>query len=174
EEAYRLGRAHLFLGQILLDQGRHDDATLQLDAATALMRTGGPTTELASLALERARAALMGSDPAAAAEAAREALDHTEASEPSTAGGAYALMARVALAQGRLEDARFLCGRALEMLDGTAGPQHRGDVLRVLAMVEQRAGDLPAALDALWRSANPAEHPPAHRYGANRRTLSPE
>lgn len=174
EEAYRLGRAHLFLGQILLDQGRRDEAAAHLDTAAGLMAAGGPTPELASLALEQARAALAGGDTAGAAGSARSALDLTEGGEPSLAGGAYAILAQIALDEGRLDDARFLSRRALDLVEPAASPRHRDQILRLMAMIEQRAGDPQAALDALWRTAGPPERPLAHRSGADRRTLLPE
>ena len=174
EESYRLGRAHLFLSQLLIDQRRPDEAADHLAAADRLMRTGGPTTELAALELERARGALLETDLDAATAAANRALDGTLATEPPLAGRAYLVLAGVAYEQERLDDARYLCGQALQALDDTAGPHHRGDALRLLARVEQRAGNLDAALDALWRASPPPAPLPADRSPHFRRMASPE
>jgi tetratricopeptide (TPR) repeat protein len=174
EESYRLGRAHLFLSQLLIDQARPEEAAGHLESAARLMHTGGPTTELAALDLERARAALLASDLAGATAAATRALDGTAATEPPLAGRAYLVLAGVAFEQGRLDDARFLCGQALAVLDGTAAPHHGGDVLRLLAQVEQRAGNLAAALDALWQASGAPTALPADPSGYSRRTVLPE
>lgn len=174
EESYRLGRAHLFLSQLLIDQRRSGDAAGHLDSAGRLMRTGGPTTELAALELERARAALIDSDLVTAAAAAARALDRTAATEPPLAGRAYLVLAGVALAEARLDDARYLCRQALSALDDTAGPYHRADALRLLARVEQQAGNLDAALDALWTASGPALPLPADRSRPSSRSVLPE
>ena len=60
------------------------------------------------------------------------------------------MLARAALHDGDLDEARFLCRSAIELLEHTAAPHYVAEANQVLALVEQRSGDLEAALDALW------------------------
>lgn len=79
----------------------------------------------------------------------RRALERTESTEPGHAGVAYGLLAEVELARDHLDQVRFLCRQALELLEGTATPRYADRVWETLAEVEERAGDLEAALAAL-------------------------
>ena len=58
-------------------------------------------------------------------------------------------MAEVELARGNLDQARFLCRQAVELLEGTATPRYADRVWETLAEVEEHGGDLEAALAAL-------------------------
>jgi transcriptional regulator with XRE-family HTH domain len=148
EHAPLLGQTHLLLAGVLLDQGRVDDAVPHIDRSAELLDGAAPV-DLVRVSLERARVALARGDHAAAAGFAREALDRTESTEPGHAGTAYGVLARVALADGDLEDARFLCRRAIEEMTGRAPPHYIAEVYETLAEVEEEAGDLRAALAAL-------------------------
>lgn len=148
EEKRLLGQAHLLLASVLLEQQRTDDAVEHLDHSERLLSDEAPV-ELATLSLDRARVALALGDPDTAEARAREALDRTEATEPGQAGIAYGLLAEVELARGNTDDARFLCGQALEMMAGTTSSLYVARVYEVLAAVEERAGNLEAALAAL-------------------------
>ena len=59
------------------------------------------------------------------------------------------MLAEVELARGNLDDARFLCREALDMLSAGASPLYVARVYDVLAAVEEQAGNLEAALAAL-------------------------
>lgn len=151
EQSALHGRAHLLLGQILLDQRRRREAEAELAQAETLMRSAGAgPPELALLDAERGRSALLAGDLPGARSAARRALEETEATEPAVAGLACLVLARAALADAELDDARFLCGRAIELLEGTAAPHYLAEAHQVLAVVEERAGNPEAALAALW------------------------
>ena len=60
------------------------------------------------------------------------------------------VLARAALHDGELDEARFLCRSAIELLEHTAAPHYVAEANQVLALVEQRSGNLEAALEALW------------------------
>jgi tetratricopeptide (TPR) repeat protein len=151
EQSALRGRAHLLLGQILLDQRRRAEADEELARAETLMRDAGAgAPELAMLNAERGRSALLAGDVRGAQTAARKALDETEATEPAIAGAACLVLARAALAEADLDEARFLCRRAIELLEGNAAPHYRAEAHQVLAVVEERAGNPAAALAALW------------------------
>jgi tetratricopeptide (TPR) repeat protein len=150
EHSLLLGRAHAVLGGIMADQRRPAEADAHLERAGELMRDAGATPELATLSADRGRAALLAGDVEAARAAARRALAETEATEPGVAGSATLVLARAALAEGELDEARFLCQSAIELLEHTAAPHYVAEANQVLALVEQRAGNLEAALDALW------------------------
>jgi tetratricopeptide (TPR) repeat protein len=150
EHSVLLGRAHAVLGGIMADQRRPAEADAHLERAGELMRDAGATPELATLSADRGRAALLAGDVEGARAAARRALAETEATEPGVAGSATLVLARAALAEGDLDEARFLSRSAIELLEHTAAPHYVAEANQVLALVEQRAGNLEAALDALW------------------------
>ncbi len=143
-----IGRAHAVLAGVLLDQHRVEEALMHLDTAERLMTDASPV-ELASLSLDRARAALAAGDIDRAEAFARPALDQSEATEPGNVGTAYGLLAEVELRRGQLDEARFLCRQALDRLSGTTAPLYLRSVYETQAEVEERAGNLPAALAAL-------------------------
>ena len=68
------------------------------------------------------------------------------ATEPGVAGSATLVLARAALHDGDLDEARFLCRSAIDLLEHTAAPHYVAEANQVLALVEQRAGNLRAAL----------------------------
>jgi ATP/maltotriose-dependent transcriptional regulator MalT len=148
EERRLLGQAHLLLAGVLLDQRRAGDALPHLDESEALLAREAPV-ELVRLSLERARAALLDGDLGAAEHHAREALQRAEATEPGHAGTAYGVLAEVQLARGDTDEARFLCRSALDAMRGTTSPVYVAHVYEVLAAVEEKAGNLEAALAAL-------------------------
>jgi tetratricopeptide (TPR) repeat protein len=150
EHTLLLGRAHAVLGSIMADQRRPGEAETHLRRAGELMQAAGATPELATLSADRGRAALLAGDVEGAREAARLALAETGATEPGVAGSATLVLARAALHDGDLDEARFLCRSAIDLLEHTAAPRYVAEANQVLALVEQRAGNLPAALDALW------------------------
>jgi tetratricopeptide (TPR) repeat protein len=151
EQSVLRGRAHLLLGQILLDQRRRAEADEELTRAEVLMReAGAEPPELALLNAERGRSALLAGDIPGAQAAARMALAETEAIEPGIAGSACLVLARAALAEADLDEARFLCRRAIDLLESTAAPHYRAEAHQVLAMIEEQSGNPTAALAALW------------------------
>jgi len=150
EHTVLLGRAHAVLAGILADQRRPAEAGEHLDRAGDLMRAAGAAPELATLSADRGRTALLAGDVEGARVAARRALAETGTTEPAVAGSATLVLARAALHDGDLDEARFLCRSAIELLEDTAAPHYVAEANQVLALVEQRAGNLQAALDALW------------------------
>jgi tetratricopeptide (TPR) repeat protein len=148
EHAELPGQAWLLLARVVADQGRLDEAARDLDDAERLL-AAAPDVELAALSLDRARVALGRGCPDDAEEHLRRALDRTGSTEPGQAGVAYGLLAEVEIDRGNLDQARFLCRRALELLDGTATPLYADRVWEALAEVEERSGNLVGALAAL-------------------------
>jgi tetratricopeptide (TPR) repeat protein len=140
-----IGRAHLLLGSVLVDQHRVDEALPHLDRAEELM-TDGSSVELATISIDRARAAVAAGDFDRAEMFARKALDQSKATEPGNEGTAYGLLAKVELERGNLDEARFLCRQALDRM---TGPLYLRAVYETLAEVEEHAGNLEAALAAL-------------------------
>ena len=148
EELRARGHAHLLIAGVLLDQSHADRATPHLDQAAQLLNSDNPG-ELALLCYERSRAALMEGDLEAARVQAEEALRLTENTEPGYAGMADALLAEVALADGRLDDARALCHEGIRLMDDRAAPPHIARAYDTLSRIEEQAGNLEAALEAL-------------------------
>ena len=162
EHLQLLGRSHVLLGSILLDRGRHAEADAELRRATELLqRNGTPAPELALLDYELSRSALLGGRLDEADRLARAGLGRTEATEPGTAGTLYTLLAKIALARGELEEGRRLCQEAAGVLAGTVAVHYLDDVWQTLADIEEKAGNLPAALEAL-RRVTAGRRPAAH------------
>ena len=152
EHLLLLGRSHVLLGSILLDRSRLAEADAELGRASeALERGGAPGPELALLDYERGRSALLDGRLDDADRLARAGLGRTEATEPGTAGMLYTLLAKIALERDELDEARRLCHEAAGVLTGTVAVHYLDDVWQTLADIEERAGDLPAALAALRR-----------------------
>jgi tetratricopeptide (TPR) repeat protein len=148
EHRQLLGHAHMLLAGVLLDQQRVDDAIPHLETAERLMAGESPV-ELARISLDRSRAAIARGDIDQAELFAREALHRSEATEPGHAGEAYGYLAQVEMERGNLHEARFLCQQALELMSGTTSTLHVRVVYDTLAAVEERDGNLRAALEAL-------------------------
>ncbi len=162
EHLLLLGRSHVLLGSILLDRSRLAEADAELGRASeALERGDAPGPELALLDYERGRSALLDGRLDDADRLARAGLGRTEATEPGTAGMLYTLLAKIALERDELDEARRLCHEAAGVLTGTVAVHYLDDVWQTLADIEERAGDLPAALAAL------------RRVTAGRRTTAP-
>ena len=154
EELETLGRAHLLLAEILLDRNDAPSAERHLEEAQRLM---GPTVappELALITVEQARQALHLGLVDQAEQLARQALTETEATEPSVAGTAYAVLAEIALHNGDLDEARLLCQSAIEHIANNIAPHHAAATYNLLSRIEEQSGDLAAALDAARSAAN--------------------
>jgi tetratricopeptide (TPR) repeat protein len=148
EELRAQGHAHLLIAGVLLDQGQAERAAAHLEQAERLLTDEAPV-ELALLSYERSREALARGDFDSAKEHAEAALRRTEGTEPGYAGMSYALLAEVALAGERLDDARFLCQEAIRQMAGRAAPPYLARAYDTLSRVEEAAGNLEAALEAL-------------------------
>jgi tetratricopeptide (TPR) repeat protein len=148
EELRAQVRAHLLMAGVLLDQGQAAEAARHLDRAAAVVTEEAPA-ELALLSYERARAALASGDLPAAKRHAEASVKSTETGDPGSAGMAHAILAEVALAQGRLDDARDLSQEAIRLMSETAAPHHVARAYETLSRVEEQAGNLEAALEAL-------------------------
>ncbi len=148
EEVRARGHAHLLIGAVLLDQGQPGEAGAHLDQAERLLADEAPG-ELALLAYERGRAALAGGDTAVAGAHAGTMRDRAGDSDPGYAGMASALLAEVALAENRLDDARDLCEEGIRQMTDRAAPQYLARAYDTLSRIEEEAGNLEAALEAL-------------------------
>lgn len=159
EELRARGHAHLLMAGVLLDQGQLDDAAPHLDQAERLLIDEAPA-ELALLAYERGRAALARGDTTAAGAHAEKMRDRAADAEPGYAGMANALLAEVALAEGRLDDARELCEQGIRQMADRAAPPYVARAYDTLSRIEEEAGNLEAALEALRnRPAVPTARP---------------
>jgi transcriptional regulator with XRE-family HTH domain/predicted negative regulator of RcsB-dependent stress response len=159
EELRARGHAHLLIAGVLLDQGQLDEAAPHLEQAERLFADEAPA-ELALLAYERGRAALAAGDTAAAGAHAAAMRDRTAESEPGAAGMANALLSEIALAEGRLDDARELCEEGIRQMTDRAAPPHVARAYDTLSRIEEEAGNLEAALEALRnRPAVPTAKP---------------
>jgi transcriptional regulator with XRE-family HTH domain len=159
EELRAHGHAHLLIAGVLLDQGDSARANPHLDAAEGLL-TGEAPVELAVLSYERSRAALADGNIEAAKDEAAEMLRRTESTEPGYAGMAYGLLAEVALAEQRLDDGRFLSREGIRLMTDRAAPHYISRAYETLSRVEEQAGNLEAALEAL--RSRPAAHVTEH------------
>lgn len=148
EELRARGHAHLLIAGVLLDQDQAERAAPHLDEAEQLLGAETPV-ELALLSYERSRAALIRGDVDSAKSHAETTLRRTEGTEPGYAGMAYALLAEVALAGDQLDDARFLCQEGIRLMADRVAPPYIARAYETLSRVEEQAGNLEAALEAL-------------------------
>jgi tetratricopeptide (TPR) repeat protein len=161
EEHVTLGRAHHLLAEILLDRQDDDEAEHHLEEASRLMIPTVARPELALVSVDRAKLALLRGRFDEAERLGRDALSETETTEPGIAAQAYLVLARVEVERGELDEARTLCVAASDGLDGTAAPHHQKEALQLLSHIEERAGNLEAALQAARRAADIAAGIPA-------------
>jgi tetratricopeptide (TPR) repeat protein len=122
--------------------------------------------EQALISVERGRAELLEGNHSRAEELAREALAQTEATEPGIAGAAYDLLARTALAQGDIDEARTRAGEAIGQLRGRCAPRYVRNAYLLLSEIEEAAGNLPEALEASRSAAEVGSGNPGHRHDA--------
>ena len=139
EELRAQGHAHLLIAGVLLDQNQAEGAGPHLDRAERLLTDEVPV-ERALLSYERSREALARGDFSAAKEHAEAALRQTEATEPGYAGMAYALLAEVALADERLDDARFLSQEGIRQMSDRAAPPYIARAYDTLRASRRRPG----------------------------------
>ena len=147
EQSALRGRAHLLLGQILLDQRRRTEADEELTRAEELMRDAGAgAPELAMLNAERGRSALLAGDIAGAQAAARGAWPRRRRPSPrSPAAPASCSPGRrwprpTSTRPGFCARRRSTCSR--EPRRRTTAPRPT----RCSRVVEERAGNPTAAL----------------------------
>lgn len=155
EDSLSLGRAHLLRGEILLADGRLDEADDQFTRATRLIEVGGDALHRSVLRAEQAKLAARRGDGVNAVRLAREALVILAGEDPAEQGRARWALAEGLAASGQLEAAlaEFAAAEPLLAREGRFLRQ----LWRAWAHALRGAGRLDEALDLLDRAANDSE-----------------
>ena len=155
EDSLSLGRAHLLRGEILLTDGRLDEADQQFQRAFRLLQVGGDAPHRAALSAERAKLAARRGDGIAAVTLAREALVILDGESPAEQGRARWALAEGLAVSGELAAAlaEFRLAEPLLAREG----RYLRQLWRAWAHILRSAGRLEDALDLLDRAANDTE-----------------
>jgi transcriptional regulator with XRE-family HTH domain len=151
EDTRQLARAHLSCGEILIDDGRAEQAGTHLELAEKLLGGQADAADLGWLWSEQARHAARLGDSERAAERAGRALAILQGADPLKRARAHA-----ALAEAKVEDlaaAETEFARAVELLESERRWQEAAAVCRAWADALRRAGRDAEALDVLDRAA---------------------
>ena len=155
EDSLSLGRAHLLRGEILLSDGRLDDADQQFLRAFRLLEFGGDALHRAALCSERAKLAARRQDGITAIRLAREALVILDGEAPAEQGRARWALAEGLAATGDVAAAlaEFKVAEPLLAREG----RYLRQLWRAWAHVLRADGRLEEALDLLDRAASDTE-----------------
>ena len=163
------GHAHLLIAGVLLDQDEADGRAA-LDQAEQLLSTED-AVELALLSYERGRAALLQGDLASARAHAETTLRRTEDTEPGTRAWPMRCSPRsrspriASTTPGPLQE-------GIRLMTDRAAPPYIARAYETLSRIEEQAGNLEAALEALRsrptvRAAQAMVDPRPRRYAAS-------
>ena len=155
EDSLSLGRAHLLRGEILLTDGRLDEADQQFQRAFRLLEFGGDALHRAALCAERAKLAARRRDGVTAVRLAREALVILDGESPAEQGRARWALAEGLAASGDVAAALAEFVRAEPLLAREG--RYLRQLWRAWAHVLRDAGRLEEALDLLDRAASDTE-----------------
>jgi transcriptional regulator with XRE-family HTH domain len=152
EDTRQLARAHLSCGEILIDDGRTEQAGEHLGVAEKLLGDHADAGDRAWLWAEQARAAVLLGEKERAEELARQALTVLgESGDPLKRARAHAALVEARPDEVDSSQAGFL--QALELLESERRWQEAASVARDWSRALRRAGREQAALDLLDRVA---------------------
>lgn len=163
DDTLHLARAHLLCGDILMQQGRAEDAGKQFDVAERLF---GPTPEpidIANLCTDQAkRAALLG-DGDEAVRRARAALDAAADEYPHERGNALWALAEGLALTGDVDGAHESFRQATTLLEERGHRRDYIEAYRAWGKFLRRTGREDEALEVLERAADLAAEPVADK-----------
>jgi len=151
EDTRQLARAHLFCGEVLVDDGQPGQAQEHFELAEKLLADHADAADLAWLYSEQARAALLLGEDEPAEQLARRALSLLAGGDPLKRARAYATLAEARPEEIDASQAEF--AQALEVLEDERRWPAAASVLRAWSRALRRAGREQAALDVLDRAA---------------------
>jgi tetratricopeptide (TPR) repeat protein len=161
DDTLHLARAHLLCGDILMAQGRAEEAGRNFDIAEQLFGPNPEPVDLAGLYTDQARRAVQLGDGAEAVGRARAALDAVGDEYPHEKGNAlWALAEGLALA-GDTDAAHEAFGKATLQLEEQGHRRDYVEAYRAWGKFLRRSGREDEALEVLERAADLASEPVA-------------
>ncbi|HEX6490135.1 MAG TPA: helix-turn-helix domain-containing protein [Gaiellaceae bacterium] len=151
EDTRQLARAHISCGEILLDDGRPEQAGAHLELAGRILGEHADAADLGWLWSEQARHAIRLGQTQAAVTLAERALSILGDAEPLERARAHAVLAEAKFAQP--DSARVDFELALELLEGERRWQEAAVLARLWGEALREAGRGKEALDVLDRAA---------------------
>jgi len=151
DDARELARAHLFSGDLLLADGRAEQAGPHLARAEQLLALGGDSLDVGRLRTRQAKRAVQIGDEETAQELALRAVALLE-DHPAEQGEALHALASAQAAAGDLEEAEASYRRAIEQLAGGRRWREAADASRDWASRLKAAGRTEDALEVMDRA----------------------
>ena len=159
DDTLHLARAHLLCGDILMQQGRADDAGRHFDVAEQLFGTTPEPIDIANLYTDQAkRAALLG-DGDEAVRRARAALDAAGDGYPHEKGNALWALAEGLALTGDADGAHESFRQATALLEQQGHRRDYIEAYRAWGKFLRRTGREDEALEVLERAADLAAEP---------------
>jgi tetratricopeptide (TPR) repeat protein len=159
DDTLHLARAHLLCGDILMQQGRADDAGKHFDVAEQLFGTTPEPIDIANLYTDQAKRAAQLGDGDEAVRRARAALEAAGDEYPHEKGNAlWALAEGLALA-GDTDSAHEAFQQATTLLEEEGHRRDYIEAYRAWGKFLRRSGREDEALEVLERAADLAAEP---------------
>jgi tetratricopeptide (TPR) repeat protein len=159
DDTLHLARAHLLCGDILMAQGRAEEAGRHFDLAERLFGDNPEPLDLANLYTDQAkRAAALGKGDEAV-QRAQAAIDALGDEYPPEKGNALWALAEGLALTGDVDEAHEAFGKATSLLDAQGHRRDFVEAYRAWGKFLRRAGRENEALEVLERAADLASEP---------------
>lgn len=159
DDTLHLARAHLLCGDILMQQGRADDAGKHFDTAEQLFGTTPEPIDIANLYTDQARRAAQLGDGDESVRRARAALDAAGDEYPHEKGNALWALAEGLALTGDVDGAHESFRQATTLLEEQGHRRDYIEAYRAWGKFLRRAGREDEALEVLERAADLASEP---------------
>jgi tetratricopeptide (TPR) repeat protein len=161
DDTLHLARAHLLCGDILMAQGRAEEAGRNFDIAEQLFGSNPEPVDLAGLHTDQARRAVQLGDGEEATRRARAALDAVGDEYPHEKGNALWALAEGLALTGETDAAHDAFRKATTLLEKQGHRRDYVEAYRGWGKFLRRSGREEEALEVLERAADLASEPVA-------------
>ncbi len=168
DDTLHLARAHLLRGDILMTQGRAEDAGRHFDLAEQLFGTNSEPVDVANLCTDQAKRAVALGDGEEAVRRSRAAVDAVGDEFPAEKGNALWALAEGLALTGDADGAHDAFGKAAALLQEDGHRRDYVEAYRAWGKFLRRAGREEEALEVLERAADLAAEPIAATDRGNR------
>ena len=159
DDTLHLARAHLLCGDILLTQGRAEEAGRHFDLAEQLFGTSSEPLDVANLHTDQAKRAVALGDGEEAVRRARAAVGAVGDEFPPERGNALWALAEGLALTGDTDGAHEAFGKATTLLEEHGHRRDYVEAYRAWGKFLRRAGRENEALEVLERAADLAAEP---------------
>lgn len=159
DDTLHLARAHLLCGDILMAQGRAEEAGRNFDIAERLFGPNPEPVDIANLYTDQARRAAQLGDGDEATRRARAALDAVGDEYPHERGNALWALAEGLSLAGDTDAAHDAFGKATALLEKEGHRRDYVEAYRAWGKFLRRSGREDEALEVLERAADLAAEP---------------